>query len=108
MTTQKIVNTPFPNDEEIGIEKMSVTYVQNADTNDDTDHYQYLTLETQSVPCGDTGELEYYVNISIPNFDDETPGHWSIDLNENLNAVLQDFKERLAYVNSDKCTKKEK
>lgn len=90
--TTKIVTTPYPKDMEIGIEELKVTYIQNPDTNDDPEHYQRITLSTE-VACGD--EMPYYVNVSIPNFDDDTPGHWSLDLSENFTPILEDFKARL-------------
>ncbi len=90
---QKIVATCYPKDLEVGIEEMSVTYVQNPDTNDDPEHYQYLKITTQTTTSG--SQMPYYVNLSIPNFDDETPGHWSLDLSEGIEPLLQDFKERL-------------
>ena len=93
METQKIVNTPYPKDMEIGIDKISVTYIQNADTTDDSEHFQRIKLTSVSVV---SDELPYYVNIEIPNFDDGTPGHWSLDLSESLTPILEDFKKRLS------------
>ena len=90
--TAKIVSTPYPKDMEIGIEEIKVTYIQNPDTSDDPEHYQRITLSTE-VACGD--EMPYYVNVSIPNFDDGTPGHWSLDLSEDITPILEDFKKRL-------------
>ena len=89
----KIVPTPYPEDLQVGIDELSVTYIQNPDTNDDSEHYQRLTISTQGT-LGD-GYFPYYINVSIPNFDDGTPGHWSLDLSEDLTPLLQDFKERL-------------
>lgn len=89
---QKIVSTPYPKDMEIGIEEVKVTYIQNPDTNDDSEHYQRITLSTE-VACGEY--MPYYVNVSIPNFDDNTPGHWSLDLTEDFTPILEDFKARL-------------
>lgn len=89
----KIVNTPYPKDMEIGIEEIKVTYIQNSDTNDDPEHYQRISISTQASLGG--GELPFYVNVSIPNFDDGTPGHWSLDLTEDINPILEDFKKRL-------------
>lgn len=92
----KIVPTPYPEDMEVGVDEISVTYIQTADTNDDSDHYQYLKLTSVSACGGNDEDLPYYVNLSIPNFDDGTPGHWSLDLSENITDILEDFKERLA------------
>jgi hypothetical protein len=89
----KIVNTPYPEDMEIGIEEIKVTYIQNPDTNDDSEHYQRMTISAQ--PSLGDGDLPYYVNVSIPNFDDGTPGHWSLDLSEDITPILEDFKARL-------------
>lgn len=88
----KIVNTPYPEGMEIGVGEVKVTYIQNPDTNDYPEHYQRITLSTE-MANGDI--LPYYVNVSIPNFDDGTPGHWSLDLSEDFTPILEDFKERL-------------
>ena len=90
--TAKIVSTPYPEDMEIGIEGVKVTYIQNPDTNDNPEHYQRITLSTETV-CGD--DMPYYVNVSIPNFDDGTSGHWSLDLSEDFTPILEDFNKRL-------------
>lgn len=93
----KIVNTAFPEDDEIGIDKISVTYVQNPDTNNNSEHYQLLTLTSESVPGIEDGNtLPYYINVSIEDFEDGTKGHWSIEPEGNeLNDIISDFVQRL-------------
>ena len=41
----------FERGEIVGIEKMSITYTQSADTNSDTDDEQYITIETEIRNC---------------------------------------------------------
>ena len=95
----KVVNTAYPEDGEIGVQQMSVTYVQGPNTDDDQDHYQYLKFTTMDVPHSseeyNPETPMYYFNIEIPNFDDGTPGHWSICESEELVEIFNDFKSRL-------------
>ncbi len=83
----KIKSTPYPEDGEIGIHKMSITYTQNADTNSERDEQQYLTIETDDVPDG--SDFPYFFNIKI-NGD-----HWSIDEPSELSDLVEDFIKRL-------------
>lgn len=80
----KIKSTPYPEDGEIGIHKMSITYTQNADTNSERDEQQYLTIETEDVPDG--SDLPYFFNIKIEDCD-----HWSIDEPSELSDLVEDF-----------------
>ena len=77
----------------VGIEKMSITYIQPADTCSDSEEIQCITITTE---CGDCCGLEEaekkegcYFNISIPE------GHWSVDDGDSLKALIEDFKKRL-------------
>ena len=78
----------------VGIEKMSITYIQPADTCSSSDEIQTITVTTQ---CCDASTLEeadnqngFYFNITIPEGQ-----HWSIDDGDSLVALIEDFKKRL-------------
>ena len=78
----------------IGIEKMSITYIQPADTNSSSDEDQMLTISTQYCEGVTTDSIEkqegYYFDISIP------PGnHWSVCDGDELKALIDDFRNRL-------------
>ena len=86
----------FEKGEFIGIESMSVTYIQAADTNSSSDEVQTLTIETQ-MPCSPTledalNEQSYYFNIKTDK--------WSISNSDELSMLLDDFKKRI-YNNHD-------
>ena len=81
----------------VGIEQMSITYIQPADTCSSSDEVQTLTITTQ---CGDCCGIEdaekeegFYFDITIPE------GHWSVDDGDSLKALIDDFKKRLYMVN---------
>ena len=81
----------------IGIERMSVTYIQPADTCSSSDELQTLTITTQ---CGEVCGIEeaekqegFYFDITIPE------GHWSVDNGDSLKALIEDFKKRLYQTN---------
>jgi hypothetical protein len=73
---------------------MSITYIQPADTNCSSDEIQTITITTQSSDVCGIEEAEnqegYYFNISIPDGQ-----HWSVDDGDSLEALIDDFKERL-------------
>ena len=78
----------------VGIESMSITYTQPADTCSSSDDIQSITITTQ---CGDSCTIEeaenqegFYFNISIPEGQ-----HWSVDGGDSLKALIDDFKKRL-------------
>lgn len=74
----------------VGIEEMSITYVQPADTCSNSDEIQNLTITTR---CGDSvgiGEEGFYFDITIPAGE-----HWSIKDGEELKALVDDFNNRL-------------
>ena len=77
----------------VGIEKMSITYIQPADTCSDSEEIQSITITTQCGDCCGIEEAEKkegcYFNISIPE------GHWSVDDGDSLKALIEDFKKRL-------------
>lgn len=89
----KILETPYPEGEDIGIDEFSVTYVQSPDTNDSSEHYQRLKVSTVSTFCSE--HEPYYLNIEILPFEDGTPGHWSLNLDEGIGKILDDFMQRL-------------
>lgn len=75
----------------IGIEQVSITYTQPADTNSPSDEVQHLTITTD-MPCAATEDEPeaFYFNITIPDGE-----HWSIDDGNSLKALIEDFKKRL-------------
>ena len=82
-------------EEAVGIESMSITYIQPADTCSDRDEEQVLKIELQSGVSYDKETFEqgkegFYFDISLPE-----GGHWSVDSGEQLAALIDDFKERL-------------
>ena len=82
-------------EEAVGIESMSITYIQPADTCSDRDGEQVLKIELQSGVSYDKETFEqgkegFYFDISLPE-----GGHWSVDSGEQLAALIDDFKERL-------------
>lgn len=82
----------------IGIEQMSITYTQPADTCSLSDEVQSTTITTQmSGSCGiEEAEKEegFYFDITIPNGE-----HWSVDDGDSLKALIEDFKKRLYQTN---------
>ena len=78
----------------IGIDEISVTYIQPADTNSSSDEIQTIKL-TSKYPCS-TGIADsikkqgFYIDIEIPEGQ-----HWSIDSIECLKAIIEDFEKRL-------------
>ena len=85
-------------DEAVGIESMSITYIQPADTCSDRDDVQSLKIELQYGASYDREQFEqgkegFYFDISLPE-----GGHWSVDSGEQLAAMIDDFKQRI-YLN---------
>ena len=79
----------------IGIEEMSVTYTQPADTCSSQDEVQHFTITTQMGEAVGDGEEGFYFNITIPEGE-----HWSVDEGNSLMTLIEDFKRRL-YMSSD-------
>jgi len=83
---------------EIGIEKMSVTYIQEDDTNHRSEdgEDQRITIETEDAICDRTDALNkqsYYLTIKTDR--------WAIEGPEDLTILIKDFEERL-YHNVEK------
>ena len=91
--TDELQNAITDNENFVGIEEMSITYTQPADTNSLSDEIQYIKLTSRTayaVGMKDALNKEgFYIDIEIPE------GHWSIDGIENLEAIVKDFEERL-------------
>lgn len=94
----KIVPYNFLDDLErevaVGIEEISITYIQPADTCSSKDDVQTLKMTTQYGSCYDKDEYDqgkegFYINIEIPE------GHWSVDSSEDIVELIEDFKERI-------------
>jgi hypothetical protein len=78
----------------VGIEKMSITYIQPADTCSSSDEVQSITITTQMPESCQIIDAEkqqgFYFDITIPNGE-----HWSVDDGDSLKALIEDFKKRL-------------
>jgi len=77
---------------EVGIEKMSITYIQENDTNMRTedDPVQTITIETEDAICSREEALNkqgYYLVIKTDR--------WAVDEPEDLTMLVNDFKDRL-------------
>ena len=81
----------FDRGEIVGIEKMSITYTQSADTNSNPDEDQYLTIETETAdaPTLDSAikEQSFYFNVKTDK--------WSINNANDLAMLIEDFKMRI-------------
>ena len=84
----------------VGIEEMSITYTQPADTCSSSDEVQYLTITTQMCESVGDGEEGFYFNITIPEGE-----HWSVDDGDSLMALVEDFKKRLYMVTDSRYNK---
>lgn len=78
----------------VGIEEISITYMQEPDTNSTSDEYQHITITTRQAcaPSKEDAEKEesYYFDISIPEGQ-----HWSVENGEDLKVLIDDFKRRI-------------
>lgn len=78
----------------VGIEEMSVMYMQPADTNSASDEVQHLTITSRTacaVSIEDAIKRDgFYFDVTIPEGE-----HWSVDDGEGLAALVEDFKKRL-------------
>lgn len=84
----------------VGIDKISITYIQPADTCCSSDEIQTITITTQCGDCCGIEDVEKkqgcYFDITIPEGQ-----HWSVGSGDSLKALIEDFKKRLYQVNSD-------
>ena len=85
------VDGSFDRGEIVGIEKMSITYTQSADTNSDTDDEQYITIETEIADASTLDsaikEQSFYFNVKTDK--------WSINNANDLAMLIEDFKMRI-------------
>lgn len=91
----------------IGIEEMSITYIQPADTCSSSDEIQTITITTQ---CGECCGIEEaiakkgcYFNITIPEGQ-----HLSVSNGDSLKFLIEDFKRRLYQENTYNNLKQER
>ena len=82
----------------VGIDEMSITYVQEPDTNSVSDEYQYLTVTSRQACAISKEEAEkkegFYFDIIIPE-----GCHWSVNDGDDINTVIDDFKKRIYMTN---------
>lgn len=84
----------------VGIDSMSITYTQPADSCSSSDEIQHLTITTQMVESVGDGEEGFYFNVTIPEGE-----HWSVDDGDSLKALVEDFKKRLYMVTDSRDNK---
>lgn len=95
MIEQRIVPYDLPESgkdfNEVGIKKMSITYVQEDDTNHGgKDDEQTLTIETEPTICTRDeayDEQGYYLVLKSDR--------WAIDEPSDLTDLIEDFKSKL-------------
>lgn len=74
----------------VGIDSMSITYIQPADTCSSADEIQEITISSQCGEAADADTDSFYYNISIPSGQ-----HWSVSDGEELKQLVEDFSKRL-------------
>ena len=89
---QEIIPYSLPKNLEIGIEKMSITYVQKDDTNHAKDEYcdQFITISTEAAICNREEALKeqgYYLVLKT--------NRWAIEDERDIDKLVKDFKSRL-------------
>ena len=77
----------------VNLTKMSCTYVQEADCEEDDrdDKMQVLTLETEDGGGGP------FIRMSIGRDDPMDSQYWSVSSIDDLKEIFDDFNERLGY-----------
>lgn len=102
MNKTKIIPINYPDDLEkvmmdekidsvVGIEEMSITYIQPADTNSSSDDVQLLKVTTRTATCTTLDDSDaFYFDLEIPE-----GSHWSIDSGDQIKAIIDDFTKRL-------------
>lgn len=82
----------------VGIDEMSITYMQEPDTNSESDEYQYLTVTSRQACAISKEDAEkeegFYFDITIPEGQ-----HWSVENGDDIKAVIDDFKKRIYMTN---------
>ena len=81
----------------IGIQSMSVTYVQHQDDNADQNDYNELTMTAENCPGAPDDEPPYYFSIRTER--------WAVDTPDDLSDLLRDFVSRLKLVTNPKTEK---
>lgn len=77
----KIINDGFPDDNEVLLDKITCTYIQQNDCTESSDEVQEITLSTRD---GGGGK---FLNISTKS--------WSISDAEELITLINNFKEKV-------------
>ena len=85
---KKIIET---REDYIGIEEMSITYIQPVDANGKSEEMQTLKI-TSNCACniGLNDNENFYYDIEIPDGQ-----HWSVYNGDSLKGLIDDFKKRL-------------
>lgn len=75
----------------VGIEELSVTYIQPADTNSPSDEVQTIKLTSRCASAVGIDPINgFYIDIEIPE-----GGHWSVSDGEEMKTLIDDFFKRL-------------
>lgn len=79
----------------VGIEEISVTYSQPADTNSSSDEVQHLTITSRTACAVGIDDVAnnncgFYFDVTIPDGE-----HWSINDGNDIAALVDDFRKRL-------------
>ena len=82
----KPILNPYPDEGQIGVFKVSVTYVQEADSNSKSEEEQYITFSTQDAPVPDD-QFPYYLEIKTEK--------WCFDDEEEMKELIDDFINRV-------------
>lgn len=86
-------------DDAVGIDEMSITYIQPADTNSSSEGIQAITL-TSKLSCSLGRDFKeendgFYIDVTIPEGQ-----HWSVNSGDELKALVDDFEKRIYMVNN--------
>ena len=80
----KIITKGLPNDDQILLDEVTMTYVQNPDCTEDREgDWQKITLSIR-----DNG-VDKFLNMNANN--------WSFDNTNDIVQIIEDFKKRINY-----------
>lgn len=84
----------------IGIQSMSITYIQQRDDNTEPGgpDYNEITVTAENAPGAPENSLPYYFSIRTER--------WAVDAPDELADLLRDFITRLKLVTNPKTEKK--
>lgn len=95
--TSQLVNHGYPDDNQIGINKMNAGYIQKNDTVGDSDMWQQLRLEAVSTDFDKNENVDSFIRMSVGKKDPDevdVEDFWSVNGLEDLARVFNDFERR--------------